>query len=195
MQKKLILILYFLILISNIFSLSLFLDYNPIKQKKDFCGETVVAIMLEKIGEKYNQDYVHNKIFDLKKVKRGAYSLEILRKLKEKGYNIEYRYNYGYKSRAILSNNLYKKNINLIKSYLNDGYPVFFNWYPEKKIDRTFQGHFSLIVGYSKNKLYIYDPRWNNKIIMVSLRKFKKYFLAPTLTFNKWGFFYFIIKG
>ena len=196
--KKNFLFLFFLVIffLNNIFSSITLLSIKHLKQKKDFCGEASVAIMLNQLGYSYSQGFVHRSIFDLKNVERGAYSLEIISKLKNKGYLIEGDYNYGFNSSRGLSHENYKIIVKNIKNFIDKGYPVFFNWYIKDKAENKNKPHFSLLIGYTdKNEFLIYDPRWKDKIFKIKIQKLEKLFLIPTVDKKKWGYCYFIIKG
>jgi len=189
-------ILSFFIFIDSILGFSILIPIDPIKQKRDFCGEASVAIMLNHIGYDYSQEYVHNSLFGLKNIDRGAYSIEIFENLKNKGYIIRGNYNYSFNTSSGLKQDYFMKIIKKIKRFLDRGYPVFINWFVLDKKENKHKPHFSLIIGYTKkDKLLIYDPRWNYKILKIKISKFKEQFLIPTVDNSKWGYCYFIIEG
>ena len=183
----------FLLFINASYGATFFLPLPQIKQKPDFCGEASLSMILKYYGKNFSQDYIHNTFFNLKKIKRGAYSNEIIHALKKNGYKMELKNDFTFKTRDIAIKNA-KKIIPKLKKFIKNGYPVFFGWYPKQKITRKFLGHFSIIIGYNKNAFFILDPRYKKHILLMKYNDFCNYFPMPDINFKKWGIFYFVIE-
>lgn len=169
------------------------LPVTPIVQKKDYCGEASVAMILTLYGKPVTQDFVHDSIFRLSRTQRGAYSTEIVSSLRNAGYIISTESEYALRERILLPDAVAERLVLLFKKSIDDATPVIFGWYPKKEIDTTFFGHFSVIVGYDEKGFYVIDPRID-QILYYSYDIFVRYLPLPTLDFKQWGYFYLIIN-
>lgn len=169
------------------------LPVTPIVQKKDYCGEASVAMILTFFGKPLSQDYVHDTIFGLSHTQRGAYSTEIISSLQRAGYSIRTEAHYALKERSALPESVSTRLIQIFKRSLDAAEPVIYGWYPKKEIDTTFYGHFSVIIGYDEDGFFVIDPRVD-QVLFYSYDMFSRYLLLPTLDFKQWGYFYVIIS-
>ncbi len=191
MRGYYLLILTFLA-IFTLNSAPVLLPVTPIIQKKDFCGEASVAMILTLYGKPVSQDYVHDSLFGLSHTQRGAYSTEMVSSLRRAGYSIVTESHYPLNTREYLPEATRTRLIQLFKKSIDEAQPVIYGWYPQREIITTFYGHFSVIVGYDESGFYIIDPRIEH-IIFYTYEDFSRYLLLPTLDFKQWGYFFLIL--
>jgi len=169
------------------------LPVNPIIQKTDFCGEASVAMILTYYGTPISQDDVHTRIFKLPANGRGAYSTEIVSKLKTAGYALTVENDYPLSDRNTMPQSTVTRLLAIVRKAIDAQQPVLFGWYPKKEIENDFFGHFSVITGYDDAGLFIIDPRYSDLIYMKD-SQMQHYLPLPTLDFSRWGFYLVIIQ-
>ncbi len=129
------------------------INIKPLKQTNSYCGPYCLKMVF---------DYYNLKISikDIAKITKTSLSKTNL------GTSPE---NMVKASRHFGFNSYYKEESSLeeIKKFVNLGIPAIVNWFSED------EGHYSVVIGIDKNKIYFIDPEYGKKVSM-SLINFQK---------------------
>jgi ABC-type bacteriocin/lantibiotic exporter with double-glycine peptidase domain len=129
------------------------INIKPLKQINSYCGPYCLKMVFDYYAFKV-------KVKDIAKVTETAVSegnlgtspSNMVKAAKYFGFNSYYKEESSLKE---------------IKKLLNKGVPVIVNWFSED------EGHYSVVVGMDKRKIYLIDPEYGKKV-SVSLIDFQK---------------------
>jgi len=161
-------------------------------QEHDFCGEAALVYWLAaEEGVQMSQREIHEKVLGLTGVRRGAYSREIIGGLRRRGYTLHVTEIYDEKERRRADAGEMERLSRAFKKSLDQGHPLFIGWYPWEEGNEEKRGHFSVIVGYDEKFFYLYDPRFEERLLGLSRDNLSRHLFLPALNRGPWGLFYF----
>lgn len=127
------------------------INLKPFKQSRGFCGPA----SLKMVFSAYNINLSEKHIARMTKSNRkfGCKESEIISFAKRKGFNAFQKFN---------------SSINELKSLVRNGIPVIVEWFSPDEAS-----HYSVIVGFKNNKIFIADPHFG-KIIERKIKWFNE---------------------
>ena len=111
---------------------------KPFKQSKGYCGPASLKMVLSAYGIDKSENYLA--ITTKSSRNRGCDEENMVKAAKEFGFK-------GY----VKQNSSIKE----VKKLVNNGIPVIVNWFSPEEA-----GHFSVVVGFDKDKIIIADPHF-----------------------------------
>jgi len=124
------------------------LNLKPFRQTPGYCGPAALKIVLEFFGKKISETKLAKMAGAT--AKKGTGVAGLIKTARKLGFEVWSKQNSSLAEAA---------------KFLKLGLPIIIHWFPED------DGHYSVICGMTKNKIFIADPQFG-KIKTISKREF-----------------------
>ncbi len=168
-------------------SANVLLKVDHVKQLPDYCGEACYSMAACYLGRPSSQEQVH--AAGGKNLSRGLYGNELMTNAQSLGLVIG-QYWEQYASREEVSKYV-DHSLDRIKIAIRQGKPVMAGWYALTDINKSYLGHFILVVGFNETEryLYVHDPGKESGPDKVTFDDFRQHHAMPTVDYGNWGLF------